>query len=98
MESVWPFYSVLVYVFIYLEVRLILLVQTEISQQLLDGLPSNFVIHGSQRMDPNDFGNPLTFSTIVSMRLTFVVVSEMLRQILNGRPLNLVQTFMSSSG
>lgn len=38
-------------------------VQTEKSQQLLDGLPWNFVqsIMGPQRMNPNDFDNPLIF-------------------------------------
>ena len=31
--------------------------------------------HGSQRMNPNDFGDPLTFFS-APMRLTFVVLSD----------------------
>ena len=38
------------------------LVQTGISQHLLDGLLWN--IHGSQGMNPTDFGNPLTFPLV----------------------------------
>ena len=37
------------------------LVQTEISQQLLDGLMKMRTGTHPQRMNPCDFGNPLTF-------------------------------------
>lgn len=53
------------------------MVQIEISQQLLDGLPLKFCtdIDGALRMNPNYFGDPLSFHS-TTMRLTFVVLSE----------------------
>lgn len=35
-------------------------------QQVLDGLPFNFLIdiHGPQRMSPTDLGDPLTFHLV----------------------------------
>ncbi len=41
-------------------------------------------IHDAQRMNPNDFDNPLIFSSCATMRLTFVVLSEMSQQLLDG--------------
>lgn len=41
-------------------------------------------IHGSQSMCPGDFGNPLTKPSGATMRLTFVDLSEMSRQLCDG--------------
>lgn len=40
-------------------------------------------IHGAQRMNRNDFDDP-DFSSSATIRMTFVVFSEMSRQLLDG--------------
>lgn len=39
-------------------------------------------IHVPQMMNPNEFGDPLTFSTSTTMRLTFLFFSEMSQEVL----------------
>ncbi len=56
------------------------LVQTEISHQLLDGLPFYTDSHLLQRMNPTDFSSSAT------RRLTFVVLIEMSHQLLARLP------------
>ena len=62
-------------------------------------------IHGPQRMNPTDLGDRLTFSPpagksfhlfweISTMRLIFMVLSEMSQQLLDELSWNLLQTFM----
>lgn len=53
-------------------------VQSEISQQLFDGLPNKLVvvstdIYGPCRMNPSDFGDDMKHFSSVIMRLTFVI-------------------------
>lgn len=74
-----------------------MLVQTEISAgQIEMKLCTNF--HGSQRMNPTDFVDPLTFPPVPSW-FTFVILSEMSTQLLNRLPYNLVHmlTFPDSN-
>ncbi len=70
------------------------LVQTEISQQLSDGLPWD--THVSHTMYPNDSGEPWLFPCS-TMGLTFVVFSKMSQQVFVKlvNSLNLIHTFMS---
>ena len=51
------------------------LVQTEIS----------WTWAGPQRMEPIDFGYPVTFTYSVTVRLTFVVFREMSNQLLDRK-------------
>lgn len=64
------------------------LVQTEISQPLLDGLPD---IRGLQRMNLNDFGDLSTFHQVKSSSVVF-------QHILERFAPNFVQTFMVPRG
>ena len=56
-------------------------VQSEISQQLFDGLPNKLVvvstdIYGPCRMNPSDFGDDMKFLSSVIMRLRCVFFFE----------------------
>lgn len=62
-------------------------IQAEISQELQDGLPWNFV-PTTQMLNPTCFGERLT-----TMRFMFVVLAELSQQLLNS-----FQIFMCSSG
>lgn len=54
-------------------------------------------IHVPHRMNPIDYGDPDSSSSI-TMRLTFEVWSQLSPQLLDGLSLNLVQIFMTPSG
>ncbi len=50
-------------------------------------------LHGSQKMNPSDTGDLLTFPA--TMRLTVVLLSEMSQQLSDELPWNVAHTFMS---
>lgn len=60
------------------EVFSAVLVQTEISRQISDGLPRN-VVQTFVRMNHADFGDSPELSSSAIMKLTFVVFREMSR-------------------
>ena len=52
-------------------------VQTEISHQILDGwipMEFNMDVHVSQRMNPDDFGDPLTFPLMPPVGYIFLLI------------------------
>ena len=62
---------------------------SEMPRQLLNGLPWTLV---QIFMAPRGFGDPLTFFSSTTSRLTFTVQSEMSRHLLDELPCNLMQT------
>ncbi len=58
------------------------LVQTEISQQLLDGFCTD--MHGGQRIKPTDFNDPLTFPIVPPLGQSFYLFCEIYQLQLDG--------------
>ncbi len=74
----------------------IVMVQTEISQQWLDGFWSE--IHGPQRMNPADFGDPFTFPLAPSSGQNFTLPNTLFyKQKVMTFPSALEQMFSSKS-
>ena len=54
-------------------------------------------IYKAQRMNPNDFGDPVTCFSSATVRLKFVVLSEMSKQLLDGLAWNSVRTMATTN-
>ncbi len=53
-------------------------------------------VHGPQRINPNDFGEPLTFAVVPPAAQIFHLSSEISQHLHGGLAQHFVQTFMLS--